>query len=86
MKQETLECVERPRAERDEALGELQAAIENLINSSDLNDRRYVLTALGSLASLQAVRNEAWAECLKAEEQLLRELNEGMFPGEHRSG
>jgi hypothetical protein len=86
LNQETLERFERTRALRDDAISKLQAAIENLINSSDLNDRHYVLTAVGSLASLQEARNQAWAEYLKAEGQLIKELNAGMFPGEHRSG
>ena len=86
MNQETLERFERARVARDQAIGELQTAIDNLINSSDLNDRRYVLVAVGSLSALQRARNQAWADYLKAEEQLIRQLNQGMFAGEHRSG
>jgi hypothetical protein len=84
--QDTLERFERARVIRDQAIGELQTAIENLINTSDLNDRRYVLVAVGSLAALQQARNKAWADYLKIEEQLIRQLNQGMFAGEHRSG
>ncbi len=86
MNQETLERFERARVVRDQAIGELQTAIENLINTSDLNDRHYVLAAVGSLAALQQARNQAWAHYLQVEEQLIRQLNQGMFAGEHRSG
>lgn len=85
MKQPTFDRFQFTRAQFDESNGSLQAALDNLINSSDLNDERYVIDAVGTLAKLRAVRAEAWSDYLLAEEQLIRELNEGLFPGEHRS-
>ena len=86
MNQKTLERFEQARAQRDGATAELQSAIENFINSSDLNDRHYMTTLVGSVAALQKARNQAWKEYLEAEDQLIQELNKGMFPGQHRSG
>jgi len=86
LNQETLDRYQGARSRWKEADARLEEGIENLINSSDLNDRTYVLTTVGSLASLQVERDEAWAEYVRAEGELMGELHKGLFPGQHRSG
>ena len=61
-------------------------AITNLVSSSDLNVRRHEVRSAGSLDSLKAARDEAWREYVMAEGELIGELNQGLFPGEHRTG
>lgn len=86
MKQDTLERFDESRDRSDKAVSRLREAIANLINSSDLNNRRHETRDTGSLESLRRVRDEAWNEYRHVEEQLIKELNLGMFPGDHRTG
>jgi hypothetical protein len=86
VKQDTLERYEQSRARLGLAFSRLDEAIANLINSSDLNGRRHEIRDLGSLNSLLATRDQALTEHRSLEQDLIAELNLGLFPGDHRAG
>ena len=86
MKEETLNRFKETHIVADEASRRLHEALDNLISSSDLNDRRYEVRGVGSLDDLRRERDRAWDDYRRAEDELITELNAGLFPGEHRAG
>ena len=83
---QTLDRFKETHISVDEASRKLHEALDNHISSSELNERRYELAEVGALEELRRERNDAWDRYQAAEADLIAELNEGLFPGEHRAG
>ena len=86
LKEETLNRFKEAHTSVDEASRKLHEALDNLISSSDLNERRYEPPSVGTIEQLRHERDDAWEEYKAAEAELIAELNAGLFPGEHRAG